>query len=68
MKKEKAIDCLPCPFCGSEPVQVLLGEQTYITCDNMECPCYPGTFSHIEPDEPRRAWNTRLVKACQCSQ
>ncbi len=62
MKKVSAVDCLPCPFCGKNPVEVCLSEKTYIACDNMECACGPGTFAHIEPDEPRRAWNTRWVK------
>jgi hypothetical protein len=44
---------LPCPFCGSEAKEILLGREDYIECDNKNCGNYGNAIATA------KAWNTR---------
>ena len=57
MKKEKAVKCLPCPFCGGLPTAVTWMGKTYISCET--CEIGPETIAYASADKAIKIWNTR---------
>ena len=57
MKKEKATDCLPCPFCGSTPSIVTWSGGVYVACD--DCIIAPETMTHSSAEIAKGVWNDR---------
>lgn len=47
----------PCPFCGSDDVDVVSNLYTYVTCHNPSCEAYGPICNTTE--QAITAWNTR---------
>lgn len=52
---------LECPFCGSDPKQVVEDGWNFIYCDNNDCLAEPCTPDFKTPEEAVTAWNTRAT-------
>lgn len=59
--KNKAVELLPCPFCGGEAKVIYddAGKWFYIACVNDECPIVAQGMWHTDMQKAIEEWNTR---------